>query len=262
VPLLQFRTSRNADRELDHLSHPAGYITQEDYRRLEEHAAVATFPLPAHAPAVAARRRIALELGADLSQEVTFARNTRYYHHAREHLFYWVFDCRLPTRFQFPADAEMRPYTLDELLAIRENQAVEYALRLCRAYDASRQDLERMARLSADNLIVHGHHGLAAALSAGDRAGSDLQEELAALAVRTRRTNRTGLGERRVLGLSGLEYREFFTGTLPLYARLGVPGAAECLAGLEADATRRAAVERLAAAYADADEMTALPLEV
>ena len=262
VPLLQFRTSRNADRELDHLSHPAGYITQEDYRRLEGHAAVATFPLPAHAPAVAARRRIALELGADLSQEVTFARNTRYYHHAREHLFYWVFDCRLPTRFQFPADAEMRPYTLDELLAIRENQAVEYALRLCRAYDASRQDLERMARLSADNLIVHGHHGLAAALSAGDRAGSDLQEELAALAVRTRRTNRTGLGERRVLGLSGLEYREFFTGTLPLYARLGVPGAAECLAGLEADAPRRAAVERLAAAYADADEMTALPLEV
>lgn len=266
VPLLQFRTSRNAERELDHLSHPAGYITQEDYRRLEEHAAVGTFPLPPHSPMIAARRRIALELGADLSQEVTFARNMRYYHHAKEHLFFWVFDCKLPARFQFPADAEMRPYTLEELLAIRENQAVEYALRLCRDHHASRQDVERMARLSADNLIVHGHEDLAAVLvdavrGDGTAEPAALQAELAALAERTRRTNRTGVGERPVLGLSGLEYREFFTGILPLYVRLGVPGAVEYLEELEADATRHAAVERLAATYADAGVMTELPLE-
>ncbi|HEY0543111.1 MAG TPA: toll/interleukin-1 receptor domain-containing protein [Actinoallomurus sp.] len=268
VPLLQFRTARNAGRELGRVSHPAGHITQEDYRRIEDRSerAATTFPLPTHAPMIAARRRVALELGADLSQEVTFARNMRYYHHDKEHLFFWVFDCRLPARFQFPADAEMRPYTLEELLAIRENQVFEYAARLCRSSEVSRQNLERMARICAANLTAHGHHDLAETLLVhlrGDRAASpEPLNELTERAERTRRFDRTGVGERRVLGLSGLEYREFFSGILPLYARLGVPGAVEYLETLEADETRGTAVGRLAAAYADLDVMSALPLEV
>jgi hypothetical protein len=268
VPLLQFRTSRNSRRDLDHLSHPTGHIMQEDYRTLEDRSerAGGTFPLPTHAPMIAARRRVALELGADLSQEVTFARNLRYYHHDKEHLFFWVFDCKLPARFQFPADAEMRPYTVEELLAIRESQVFEYAVRLCRNVDVSRQNLERMARLSAYNLTAHGHHDLAGALLdhiLGDRAElTDLQAELTDHAERTRQFNRTGLGERRVMGLSGPEYREFFTEILPLYARLGVPGVVEYLETLEADDTRRTAVARLAGIYADINVMTQLPLEI
>jgi hypothetical protein len=269
VPLLQLRTSRNSGRELDHLSHPAGHITQEDYRELEEHSERAgrvTFPLPTHAPMIAARRRVALELGADLPQEVTFARNFRYYHHDKEHLFFWVFDCKLPSRFQFPADAEMRPYTVEELLAIRENQVFDHAVRLCRNADVSRQNLERMAWIAAFNLTAHGHGDLASALLErvrGARADlTELQDDLAVRANRTRQFNQTATGERRILGLSGLQYREFFTGILPLYARLGVPGAVEYLDILEADETRMAAVERLAHIYADVNVMTQIPLEI
>jgi hypothetical protein len=272
VPLLQLRTSRNSGRELDHLSHPAGHITQEDYRNLEGlggHAGQAdrvTFPLPTHAPMIAARRRVALELGADLPQEVTFARNFRYYHPDKENLFFWVFDCKLPPRFQFPADAEMRPYTVDELLAIRENQVFEHAVRLCRNADVSRQNLERMAWIVAFNLTAHGHDDLANTLLErvrGARADlSELQDDIVGRAQRTRQYNQTALGERRVLGLSGLQYREFFTGILPLYARLGVPGAVEYLDILEADETRMAAVERLAHIYADMNVMTQIPLEI
>ena len=42
-------------------------------------------------------------------------------------------------------------------------------------------------------------------------------------------------------GLSGLQFREFYAILLPFYASVGVPGAAEHLALLDEDDTKRAA---------------------
>jgi hypothetical protein len=65
-----------------------------------------------------------------------------------------------------------------------------------------------------------------------------------------------------VLGLSGLHYREFFTILLPLYARLGVPGAAEHLAQVTSDERSAAAISELAELYRDEELMMAIPVEL
>jgi hypothetical protein len=64
------------------------------------------------------------------------------------------------------------------------------------------------------------------------------------------------------MGLSGLQYREFFTMLLPLYDDIGVPGAAELLKAVREDESKRRAMERLSALYQDEDLMSSIPIEI
>ncbi|MGH3276268.1 MAG: hypothetical protein ACRDNZ_18320, partial [Streptosporangiaceae bacterium] len=65
-----------------------------------------------------------------------------------------------------------------------------------------------------------------------------------------------------VMGLSGLQYREFFSLLLPFYAHVGVPGAVDHLQLINGDESTRLAVIRLAEPYHDESVMESIPLEL
>ena len=68
--------------------------------------------------------------------------------------------------------------------------------------------------------------------------------------------------EQGIDGLSGMQYREFFTMLLPLYDEIGVAGAAEQLASLREDEFMQRAMDRLSAFYQDEDLMISIPIEL
>jgi hypothetical protein len=68
--------------------------------------------------------------------------------------------------------------------------------------------------------------------------------------------------EAELYGLSGLQFREFYAILLPFYASVGVPGAAEHLALLDEDETKRAAVARLSQLYRNERVMKSIPIEL
>ena len=90
----------------------------------------------------------------------------------------------------------------------------------------------------------------------------DIGSEIAHLIEQTRQPWFSAGREVDVKGLSGLHYREFFTLLLPLYARLGVPDAAEQLALTMENEQLAAAITRLAELYRDEETMMAIPVEL
>jgi hypothetical protein len=268
-PLLQLRTPANSERELDRLTHPVTHIYQEDYDESPSGAVPVPPPridLTDLPPQRAARRRLGLEAGEDFPTELVPEGITQYLHHDREHLFFFVYSREVPQDFQFPRQADMHPVPFAELLVILENQALRKAELLLRASPMSNRARFAAAEIVALNLTLHGHAEIAeqlAALAAQRQQASDrFAATIGQLIEQTRQEWVSGGREIDVLGLSGLHYREFFSTLLPLYARLGVPGAADYLASLKADDARSAAVARLAELYHDVDVITDIPAEL
>ncbi|MHB1596786.1 MAG: hypothetical protein ACYCO9_19980 [Streptosporangiaceae bacterium] len=268
-PLLQLRTKVNAARALDRLTHLATHVFLDDYgdRNGSQDAALRTaFTLDGEAPGRAARRRLYMEAGEDLPGDLVPLATDRYLHHDKEHLFFLMYSREVPGDFQFPRRAAMYPVPLQELLAILENQALRKAALLFAAPSMPRRFHLAAVEIAAMNLILHGHAELAADLTraAGQHPGlgDDLAARVHAGIERTRQTWFSGGQEVEIQGLSGLHYRAFFTRLLPLYARLGVPGATEYQAEVGADQERLAAIARLTEIYHDEELMSAIPLEL
>ena len=268
-PFLQLRSTMNSARDLNRLTHVATHIFQEDYDE-SPHGAVPvpppTFGLDHDAPQRAGRRRVYMEAGEDLRGELAAVTTSQYLHYDREHLFFLIYSLRVPGDFHFPRRAEMHHVPMPELLAICENQALRKAELLLRAPAMPRWVWSRAVEIASLNLGLHGHADLAGRLGA---IGSQRQAQRADVAGVLRQlideTSQTWFSAGRdvdVIGLSGLHYREFFTILLPLYARLGVPGAAEHLAGVTGDERSSAAVARLAELYRDEELMMAIPVEL
>ena len=268
-PFLQLRSAMNSARDLNRLTHVATHIFQEDYDE-SPHGAVPvpppTFGLDHDAPQRAGRRRVYMEAGEDLRGELVQVATSQYLHYDREHLFFLIYSLRVPGDFHFPRRAEMHHVPMPELLAICENQALRKAELLLRAPAMPRWVWSRAVEIASLNLGLHGHADLAGRLGA---VGSQRQAHRADVAGVLRQlieeTSQTWFSAGRdvdVIGLSGLHYREFFTILLPLYARLGVPGAAEHLAGVTGDERSSAAVARLAELYRDEELMMAIPVEL
>jgi hypothetical protein len=64
------------------------------------------------------------------------------------------------------------------------------------------------------------------------------------------------------MGLSGLQYREFFSLLLPYYESVGVTGAADHLRIIREDENARRAVARLNELYRDESVMESILLEL
>jgi hypothetical protein len=268
-PLLQLRTEANAARALDRLTHLATHVFLDDPgdpNGSQEAALRTEFTLDGEMPRRAARRRLYMEAGEDLPGDLVPVATDRYLHHDKEHLFFLVYSREVPGDFQFPRRAGMYPVPLEELVAILENQALRKAALLFEASSMPRRFHAAAAEIAALNLTLHGHAELAAELTraAGQPSGlgDDLAARLRAEIERTRQSWFSGGREIEIQGLSGLHYRAFFTLLLPLYARLGVPGAARCQAELDADQQRLEAIARLAEIYHDEELMSAIPLEL
>lgn len=268
-PFLQLRSKVNSARELDRLTHLATHIFQDDYDDAPDGAVPVpptTIDLEHPAPKRAAMRRVYMEAGEDLPGELVPVTTSQYLHHDREHLFFLVYSREVPGDFHFPRRAEMHHVPLPELLAICENQSLRKAELLLQAPGMSNRAWAAAVEIASLNLTLHGHAELGERLSALTSQRQAQRDNVAStirqLIEQTRQPWFSAGRELDILGLSGLHYREFFTLLLPLYAQLGVAGAAEHLARLRDDEHLAAAITRLAELYRDEETMMIIPVEL
>jgi hypothetical protein len=262
-PVLQLRTQRNATRELDRFTHLAGHITQD-----KSAFAGMEFGLEDQLPLTTAAQRVQMETGESDPGELTPLGTGKYFHPDKEHLFFFVYTCRLPDGLQLWPRAEMSPLSVPELLSIRKNQVLHKALALCQAPPSSRPARAREVsfEIVAQNLILHDYGDIARKLTeAGAARAADLNAiaaELRGLEERTSQIWPAYEGDAEVVGLSGFQFREFFSTLLLCYASVGVPGAAEHLTLVRDDEAKRAAADRLSRLYNDERVMESIPIEL
>lgn len=264
VPLLQLRTEGNSHRELDRVSHLSRYIYDRDIYPPDtplERLGI-DFDLPPEVPTAAILSRMEdahIRLADPPKQVLT----RRYLSSRLENLFFYVFTAQCPAHIQ-PSAEDIRPFTVERLLAIRTSQALRNALKLCEMPSELHLSADAVD-LAAANLAVHGEAELAGEFQEAGHAGalSDrVRDRLAARVRQSRQYLLTGNRQVEVLGLAGLQYREFFTMLLPLYREIGIQGADEALSSVEADENARSALERLRASYVDPSVMESVPEEV
>jgi hypothetical protein len=260
-PLLQLRTKLNASRELDRLSHLSGHILEDDRARLPD------FGLEDVVPMRAARRRVQMETSEEDSGLLQPVRTSSYIHPDKENLFFFVYSCEFPEGFQPSGQAEMYPVSLPELMSIRENQTLRLALQLCESPPMRGKARADAFEIAALNLILHGHSEVARKLTNARSHGSAgiarVAPEIRDLEEQTRQTW-AGLEQNEVvlMGLSGLQYREFFSLLLPYYESVGVAEAADHLRIIREDENARRAVARLAKLYHDESVIESIPFEL
>jgi hypothetical protein len=260
VPLLQLRTHLNAGRQFDRLSHLSAYVLDEDRRQMPE------FGLGDEVPLRAARRRVQMETSEEDSGTLRPLGTSRYLHCGKEHLFFFLYACEFPEDFQLCWQAEMYPLSVAKHLAIRENQALRLARSLCESPPMRGRARDDTFEIAALNLTLHGYPEVAWKLTNAATQGAthiaQVAPEIRNLEEQTRQTW-PGSEKKVVLkGLSGLQYREFFSLLLPYYASFGVLGAADHLRRINEDETARAAVARLAELYHDEGVMESIPIEL
>ena len=259
-PLLQLRTQLNAARELDRLSHLSGYVLDDDRRQLPQ------FGLEDGVSLRAARRRVQMETSEEDSGTLRPLGISSYLHFDKEHLFFFVYSCEFPEGFQLSWQAEIYPVPVAELLSIRANQALRLARVLCESppmRGRARADAFEIATL---NLTLHGHSEMAQkmlnATTRGTAAITRLASEIRVLEEQTQQTWPGTEQETVLMGLPGLQYREFFSLLLPYYATVGVPGAADHLRRIDDEEEMQQAVARLGELYHDEGVMESISLEL
>jgi hypothetical protein len=274
VPLLQINTKQNSTRELGKASHLSGYVNLQDYVDSGD-AGVGTktiseFDMSLSVAENAVRRELREELRVESGTlQPRLDCTLRFIYHDKENLFFYLFELELPATASdgFPPNSEIHTWTIEQLLQARDHHVLYNTQRLLRRKDLSPTQLEQAAELLRLNLILHGRKEL------GQRLGeevqqpnggfADLEARVAELVRETRQQRRSHAGQPLALdGLAGLQYREFFSAMLPLYAGIGVPGAAERLARLAGDPVTSEAIKDLARRYADEEVMSTLPIEV
>jgi hypothetical protein len=259
-PLLQLRTSLNSARELDRLTHLAGNIMQDG-----PVVPGTEFDLDHAVPVTAAKRRVQMETGETDAGDLAPLTTGRYIHPDKEHLFFFVYSYQLPEGMELWRQAEMSPVSVPELLSVRKNQVLRNAISLCLAPPKRSQVRAAAFEIVALNLTLHDFADLAQQLRGAAARAADLATIAAELGGLEQQTRQTWPGYERdteLKGLSGLQFREFWTMLLPFYASIGVPGAAEHLKLVNDDEIRRAAIARLSQLYHDERVMELIMVEL
>jgi hypothetical protein len=266
-PILQIRSAENSARELNRLSHLGGHILQEDCGPATGQAAGRwIFGLTDDIPFRAATRLVSEMTAIDPAGGLRPAGKGGYLHADKENLFFFVFSLKLPETAQFPWPADMHAFPLLDLIAIRANQVLRSAAQLCRM-DTSERAWNAAVEVLALNLTLHDHAEL------GDRllqlrsdfpgGKEQLAEDLTGLV--TRRASPSWAvadSDAQLAGLAGWQFREFFAQLLPLYARLGVHGAADLQHRIDDDTGKRDARDRLKDIYQDENRIALMPIEL
>ena len=260
-PLLQFRTQQNASREFDRLGHLSGHILQDDLT-----PPAADFGLDDAGPLRAALRRVQMETGEESRDELRPLGTHRYIYADKENLFFFVYGFEFPEDFQPARQLEIYPVPMHELMSIRENQALRLALPLCESPPVRSTVRADAFEIAALNLTLHGHTDVARRLTkAVGESALAITRVGAEIGAIEERTRQTWPGLQRapiVMGLPGLQYREFYTLLLPFYAKVGAPGAAEYLRAVSGDESKRLAMIRLSELYHDEGIMESIPFEL
>jgi hypothetical protein len=269
-PILQLRTEDNSDRELNRLSHISGHIIRDDLMLpagLTLADAPKSFHLRHEIPMRAAQRLVQEVTGDDPALALRPVATGSYLYPDKEHLFFFILALELQEGAQLPRHAEMHWFPLPELLAIRANQVLRSAARLCLTTGVSERAWTAASEVVTLNLLLHDYDELSERM----RSLSGRQtKELAAMAadIRNLVTERTtpswasASREVQLMGLAGWQYREFFSMLLPLYADIGIDGARDLFIHISADERKKAAVSRLAEIYHDGRLMGSMPIEL
>jgi hypothetical protein len=265
-PVLQLRTVDNAARELDRLSHLSGHIYHEAVNSAAADDPQSPLLLGLHhdLAVLAARRRVQMDVGEDLPEQLVPVGTGSYLQHDKEHMFFFIYRLELPEEFQLPRRSEMHRFPIPELFAVRQNQSLRKALLLLTSARLSPRMWAAAREIAALNLFLHDYHDQARQISLAtqDQELGDLVSALAETEFASRQSWYTRGRDVELFGLSGLQYREFYSVLLPLYAEIGVSGAGEQLAHIRDDEEKRAAVDRISELYHNDVLMSSLPIEL
>jgi len=266
LPLLNVNTRSNSTREIGRISHLSGYMNRRDCAPDD---ADVDLPLVMDRRMVvrAAQRELLEELGIEIAADrLAFEGEIRFHYADKENLYFYVMSAEVErgARLRFSRPAQVRPWTLERLLAVRRHQVLSTLLEVVAAPGLSPRQLQLAAEVLADHLEIHREPELA------DRVRSDVG---AGRRDRLARELQTMMSESEVVvvvdgetqavsGLGGLQYREFFASLLPPYAAIGVPGAKDYLDWLRGDERAGPAYDRLASFYADEAAVRQLGVDV
>jgi len=264
-PLLQIR---NSSRETGKASHPSGYLNLRDYQAASDNepgVQESREPVVSHATVSASvRRELMDQFGiAAGPSPAAMLDSANFYYPDKENMFFYVLKQEIGSTFQFAADTQMFPWTVSELLEVRRHQVYLNAHAALSGELTARQRA-KVAKLIALNLTAHGDIELAEQVEdwAQGTSAAGLASRLAA-GIESTRIYKYRLGrELQVVGIAGLQYRTFFKIQMAAYKSIGVAGAAEELAAIEADSRRADAVELMAELYEDEGFITSFPMEV
>jgi hypothetical protein len=268
--ILQLRTADNSAREENRLSHLGGHILQEDRVRpggRELRGVPKAFDWTHEIPAGSAERLVREVTGADPVASLRPMETGSYLYPDKEHLYFFIFSLEVTQSTTFPRRTEMHTFRLAELVAIRASQVLRLVVQLCRTAGISARAWTAAAEVLALNLTLHDRADLGdALLGLADRPAGERAAFATAVAEfvvdHTAPSWASETPEVLLQGLAGWHYREFFSVLLPLYAELGIDGAAELHRQLSSDAGKRTARDRLAEIYQDEQLMALMPLEL
>src|SRR6202034_2244488 len=107
--------------------HPSRHIYQEEPSPLPDIQAVsapASFDISSEWPRRAAQLRVQTETGDNMPPELREVGTGKYVNPRTESLYFFVYSLELPEHTNFRPRAEMRYFTLSDLLEIRHRQAL------------------------------------------------------------------------------------------------------------------------------------------
>jgi hypothetical protein len=269
-PVLQVRTEENSGRELDRVSHLSGHIFRDDFELpagLPLADELRSFGSKHLIPMRTAQRVVREVIAIDPVLGLRSASPGKYLYPDKEHLFFFIFTLELQEGIHFPRRAEMHPFPLSELLGIRSSQALRSAARLCQTTEIPRRAWSSAAEIVALNLFLHDYDDLGEQILGLDARQRD---ELASISTMIKqnvseRTSRIWVSTSReveLAGMAGWQYREFFSGLVPLYAKIGIDGAGDLLRSIADDSRKRTACARLAELYHNDDVMASAAIEL
>jgi hypothetical protein len=268
APVLQLRTEVNAVRELNTVSHLSRHIYQEETSPLpgaRPISAPASFDAKSDCALRAAHLRVQIETGYDTPPDIHELATGRYVNPTTDSLFFFVYSLELPDEMKLWPKSDMYHFTLAELLDIRSHQALRVAYQLCQVVDRPARFWETAIELAALNLALHGHGDLGERLNrlAGRRpaAMAEVSADIERLVRSTSPSWASSGRDIKIVGLSGWQYREFFTVLLPQYAKVGVPGARDELRRISTSAIKTM-LQRASSLYQDEDLLRSMPIEL
>ena len=267
APVLQLRTEENAVREVGTVSHLSRHIYQEETSALPGRtiSAPPAFDGSSECALRAAQLRVQMETGENTPPAITELTTGRYVNPSTDNFFFFVYSLELPEEMRLWPASEMHHFSLDELVSIRAHQALRIAAEVSKIRDRSPQFWPAAVELAALNLALHNHGDLAERLervAAGPvkaRAGASADIERL---IESARAVRASPGrDMQIVGLSGWQYREFYTVLVPQYAKAGVPGAKEELCRISSGRLKNV-WRRVTSLYQDEDLLRSIPVEL
>jgi hypothetical protein len=270
APVLQLRTEELAVREVGTVSHLSRHIYQEETSPLPARtiSAPSSFDAKSDCALRAAQLRVQIETGDDTPPDIRELITGKYVNPNTDNLFFFVYSLDLPEEMRLWPASEMYHFSLDELVNIRAHQALRVAAEICKITDRPGKFWSTAVELATLNLALHNYGDLGERLTrmAGGtpKALASLSADIESLISSTAPVRSSSGGDMEIVGLSGWQYREFYTVLVPQYGKVGVPGASEELHRISKISTSRVknVLTRVTSLYQDEDLLRSIPIEL